>query len=424
MQNSLKDQTLYEQILQNSLVGIVALRSVKSSSGEIIDFEYIWANEAAMKILKREDLIGQRILELFPENIEYGLFDIYLRVIKTGKPESLEIFYGGEFNNWGHVHVIPTEEGISISFEDISEQKAADFALISHTKQLEIAHELAKIGTWEWDLKTGVPVWSEGLCNILECPHDIPNASTELFFSFVHPEDREMVKEDAERAVRENKVIPGEYRIVTPGGKVKYIYGTGTHILNDEHGKAIKLFGIVQDITDLKQTEIALAKALGKEMELNQLKSRFVSFASHEFRTPLTAILNSTNLLGKYKDPKYESKRMRELERIKSNVSNMRNTLTEFLSLSKLEEGKIEVQIKTFDLPAFCREAVEGMQGQAKPGQTIEYEHYGDDRPVHLDPHLLLNILNNLLSNSIKYSPPGKQIRLLSTLNGDQLQSR
>lgn len=169
--------------------------------------------------------------------------------------------------------------------------------------------------------------------------------------------------------------------------------------------------GILHDISD-KVLAAEAQKALEKEKELSELKSRFVSMASHEFRTPLTAILSSATLIAKYKDEKSQAKRMKHVRRIQSSVRNLTNILNDFLSLSKLEEGAIGHTPMHFNLKAFAGEMIEEVSGMMKAQQQIVHQHTGDTELVFLDAKLLRNILLNLLSNAIKYSNEGQQIEL------------
>ncbi len=169
--------------------------------------------------------------------------------------------------------------------------------------------------------------------------------------------------------------------------------------------------GIIHDISFRKlaeETQIALEK----EKELNEMKTRFVSMASHEFRTPLSTILTSTTLIDRYKEEAFLDKREKHIKRIKSAVHNMKAILNDFLSISKLEEGKVENSPLYFDLFDFCLEEAEEMQAITKRDQIIVYEHLGGDKQVFLDKKLLTNILHNLLSNAIKYSSEESRIYL------------
>lgn len=173
--------------------------------------------------------------------------------------------------------------------------------------------------------------------------------------------------------------------------------------LIEKDGSTSQILVVENNITESKKAEDEIHKTLQKERQLNELKSRFVSMASHEFRTPLSTILSSTSLLDRYNQPEHEEKRQKHLERIKSNVRNLTQILNDFLSLDKLEEGHISAQYQVFDLKALCEEIIEEMEGHIGYNQDINFSYTGQT-DVHLDKSLTQNILNNLLSNAIKYS--------------------
>jgi PAS domain S-box-containing protein len=160
----------------------------------------------------------------------------------------------------------------------------------------------------------------------------------------------------------------------------------------------------------LRKNENELRLAYQKEKELSELKSRFVSMASHEFRTPLSTILSSADLIEAYKREEQQAKRERHTNRIKSSVSNLTGILNDFLSLSKLEEGKIEEHPVTFDLEEFCEDVLDQMQGLLKRDQIIRHDMLVDPPTIILDKKLLKNVMFNLLSNAIKYSDAGTNI--------------
>ncbi|MFI5148167.1 MAG: ATP-binding protein [Bacteroidia bacterium] len=170
----------------------------------------------------------------------------------------------------------------------------------------------------------------------------------------------------------------------------------------------------------LETAEGELKKALETEKELSELKSRFVSTASHEFRTPLATILSSVSLIAKYNKPEDSEKRTKHIERIKSSVDNLREILNDFLSLSKLEEGKVRTSPVIFEVIPLCKGLAEEMQMHARAGQQIVYEHEGDER-AYLDNQLLKNVLVNLLSNAIKFSEEGNPIHLKSEVSQRKL---
>lgn len=172
-------------------------------------------------------------------------------------------------------------------------------------------------------------------------------------------------------------------------------------------------------IDELEKTKEELNEALAKERNLNELKSRFVSMASHEFRTPLATILSSLTLVTKYGDLNDKEKQSKHIQRIKSSISNLTDILNDFLSVSKLEEGKIDYNPEDFELEHFILDIVGQMNLLLKDQQAINYTHTGKQM-VSLDKKSLKNILINLLSNAIKFSEEGQPIEVISEINGKQ----
>lgn len=195
----------------------------------------------------------------------------------------------------------------------------------------------------------------------------------------------------------------------------------------------------INDITRRKQSELSeklqklelerkikehtreLAESLRREKQLNELKSRFVSMASHEFRTPLSSILTSASLVNSYLSKNEPEKAEKHLKRIKSSITNLTQILNDFLSIDKIEQGKIETVKEKIELEDFIRIIAEEMEGNLKPGQQISYTHRGESILVS-DPQLLKNVLINLISNASKYSFDCSLINIESSLESGMLQ--
>lgn len=164
-------------------------------------------------------------------------------------------------------------------------------------------------------------------------------------------------------------------------------------------------------LKELEQSKEQLSHALEQQKELNDLKSRFVTMASHEFRTPLSTILSSVSLISKYKTEAEDDKRTKHVERVKSAVTNMTLILNDFLSAEKLEQGKIAVNIVEFDLKNLVNEITNELSGLLKSNQKVEFVYEGDT-VVFLDKQMMRNIFINLISNAIKFSFENKNIKV------------
>ncbi len=204
------------------------------------------------------------------------------------------------------------------------------------------------------------------------------------------------------------------------------IYTINVVALHDSEGNIDQILMVEQNITKKKKAEEDMKRALEKEKQLNELKSRFVSMASHEFRTPLSTILSSSSLVEKYlnkgdTDPGIVMENTsRHLKRIKSSVGNLTSILNDFLSLDKLEQGKVEVKQTLFSIDKFAEELIEEIQATLKKGQKIVYKHTGKT-DVYMDRQMLKNILYNLISNAGKYSPEDTHIGFTTDLDKNGL---
>jgi PAS domain S-box-containing protein len=185
--------------------------------------------------------------------------------------------------------------------------------------------------------------------------------------------------------------------------------------LNDELEEAVeqRTRELQNAIQQLELSKEELSILLEKEKELSELKSRFVSMASHEFRTPLSTVLSSAYLLEQYNTGEEQPKRERHLKRIVSSVNMLTDILNDFLSVGKIEEGKIHVRYSEFRIRDVIGSVVEEMRNSLKKEQTINYQHEGDDL-VLLDASLLKHIIMNLVSNASKFSPEKNAITIQS----------
>lgn len=178
-----------------------------------------------------------------------------------------------------------------------------------------------------------------------------------------------------------------------------------------------------ETLAALEKSKEELSQALEQEKELGDLKSRFVTMASHEFRTPLSTILSSAFLLSKYQKTEEQEKRDKHIQRIKNAVADMKGILEDFLSLGKLEEGSIKARVEELscgDIIHEIEEVIIGLQQISKKAQKIHFNHSGEGL-VFTDINLIKNILLNLGSNAIKFSGENSNIWISFTKNDEEI---
>lgn len=158
------------------------------------------------------------------------------------------------------------------------------------------------------------------------------------------------------------------------------------------------------------KAELELRNALKKEIELNELKTKFLSLVSHEFKTPLSGILNSAVLIGRYTETETQDKRDKHLSTIKNKVQYLDGILNDFLSVERLDSGKVKYKFSHFKLSKVVNEVVYNANMMLKSGQHINYPKNIDDISIYNDEKILDLVLGNLLNNAIKYSPENTSI--------------
>ncbi|SDP97087.1 PAS/PAC sensor signal transduction histidine kinase [Mucilaginibacter sp. OK268] len=218
---------------------------------------------------------------------------------------------------------------------------------------------------------------------------DVPFSGRKIYAGFIHDLSREM---EAEEQLKE--------------------YAAHLEELVEERTLSLK-----KTVEALQEAKEEVSLSLEKEKELGQLKSRFVSMASHEFRTPLSAIQLSSSLIEKYAQPFDNPNISKHVAKIKTAIGNLTAILNDFLSLEKLEAGKVTPSFEAFDLVKLSEEITEEMQMVAKQNQNIIYQHTGISSVIILDQNLVRNCVLNLIGNAIKYSGENTFIEFNTEIN-------
>lgn len=303
---------------------------------------------------------------------------------------------------------------------DITERKRTELAALVSQERLQ--HLLSSSPGVIYTSKTSgdelTTFISENVVTMMgyEAREFIENST--FWLSHIHPEDMEAVLVERSNLFEQGQRTH-EYRFLHKDGTYRWVYDQAK-LVRDDAGKPLEIIGYWADITKRKQLEEELRSALLKEKELNELKSRFITMTSHEFRTPLSTILSSAELLEHYRHRWNEEKQLTYLRRIQCAVKHMNEILNDVLIIGRAEAGRLDFRPTQLELVEYCRNLVEEIQLNVKNQHAIAFSSQNQSILCCMDEKLLGHILSNLLSNAIKYSPTSSTVKFTLTLEQEQ----
>lgn len=227
----------------------------------------------------------------------------------------------------------------------------------------------------------------------------------------VHPSDLQRCLRSYLSAFRQHQSFQLEYRMKRADGHYRWMIDRGMPRFQAD-GTFAGYVGSCVDISERKEAEANLLRTLAQEKELNELKSRFVSMTSHEFRTPLSSILSASELLEYYGHLWSDEEKHEQLKIIQNSVHHMTKLLEDVLLISQAEAGKLHHHHALLNLQQFCQDIIAQTQRLASQQHQLKLSVDCAATDLYLDAKLLRQILTNLLSNAVKYSPEGGTVRL------------
>lgn len=407
-------EEVYRLLFESSTEGIL----ICNKSGDIVN-----VNDRLCEMFdySQDELIHQKLEILLPNALKGK--HVGLRSNYMDSPQKRRMGVGRDLRGLRKNGVeIPIE--ISLNYVEI-DQSLFVMALISDISERKQQEE--KIKQLNEDLekkvkdRTQALAESERLYSLIS--QNFPNGTINVFdkdLNYVFVEGQELFKlgvqkeqligtnylswlddEIAEQISKHLKpVFEGELASFTIENKDKFYQLNAVPLLK-ENKKVSQILVVEQNITKEKQSEKQMLEALEKEKELNDLKSRFVSMASHEFKTPLSTILSSTSLIKKYNELEKYDKEIKHLDKIERSVHLLTNMISDVLSLSKIEEGQVYATISEINLNDLVKSINDDLF--LDNNQSLEFELIGEAN-VFTDKKMLSTILVNLLSNALKYS--------------------
>lgn len=398
-----------EIILESSIVGIAFLTP---------DGRFRWANKAMLDIFGAQGLQVTSMERFYLSREQYlSIGGEVARAVQAGEIYETEL----QMQRVDGSRIWVSLSGKAVSRQDLSQGTVWVVMNITQRKQLE--EQLQKTMSEREAILNNAVVgivlsvrrrheWvNEKFAQMLGYPRQILIGQPS---SYIHPSEEawERFGREARQALIDTNSYDCEMQIKRRNGQLFWVQMGGSCVRpNDPDSGVIWTF---LDITDRKQSEAEMREALEQQKALNELRSRFVAMTSHEFRTPLAAILSAEQLLRHYGDRLPQAERLETLDSIHAGVQRMSRMMDRVLLLGRADAQMLEFDPQMVDLPALCRQLVDEARAQDSAGRCEVLVEWGAGvGPGLYDEKLLRHIFGNLLSNAIKYSPQGGTVRFV-----------
>ncbi|HMH19709.1 MAG TPA: ATP-binding protein [Burkholderiales bacterium] len=278
-------------------------------------------------------------------------------------------------------------------------------------ERLDLALQAANILIWDWDARRTSVFLGGSWAVILKVGKETSALTLDELAQMVHPDDLPKVKQALANCLNggESEYV-AEARVKTLAGGWIWSLSRGRVVERDAGGRALRMTGVNVDIDDRKRAEAELLTAVQREKELSEMKSKFVSTASHEFRTPLATTLSSAELLEHYSESLSPAEKLNLLQTIQSSAKRMSEMIDDVLTLGRAESGVLKLNPSSLNLSELCSKVVSEFRIAQGRQHVITLDDRFDRAEAYMDERLLRHILNNLLSNAVKYSPPGSEV--------------
>ena len=367
-----------------------------------------------------QEIIGKFASELFPKELAEIYIENNRRVVQTREPIEVEEFaldHGVIHNYITNKFPLFDQQGMLYAIggisTDITELQRMHEDLRKNEERLNLALKSAEAGTWTLDVATNKLTWDEYMQHLFGVKSQLPSINYTALLNLIHPEDRKTVDNNLKECIKKGNEYDSEFRIILPNGIIKHISTRGK-VYRNSTNHAIYMSGVCLDITRRKQAEEELIQAketaekLAKEAgEANRAKSAFLAAMSHEIRTPLNGVIGMTelllgmNLTAEQKD---------NVNTILISGESLLAVINDILDYSKIESEKMDLEKIDFDIHSVVNIAIETAAIQShRKGITIgAYIEPNVPEWVTGDPAKITQILNNLISNAIKFTEKGE----------------
>jgi PAS domain S-box-containing protein len=440
----------YQSALESSLDAFYLTRAERDAEGRVVDFVYVDLNTRGAELVSmtREQLLGRRVGEVFPQSRSGGILEWYRSVMSSGRASELEVRVesGSVRAEWLRLQVCPTADGVAITARDISERKATEAMLAeTHERYRLLVKTVRDYAIYMLDTDGCVATWNDGAAALTQ--YSAEEVIGRHFSMFHRPDDRDAGL--AQRMLREALEL-GRYE-----GEGWRVRKDGTQFyadvvlspIRDGQGQLRGFSKVTRDITDrhrakeslsrftadllsakerlerqareLNQKNEELARAREQAEAANRAKSDFLANISHEIRTPMNAVLGFADLLAD--EGLTPQERRAHLATIRRSGEHLLSIINDLLDLSKIEAGRMQVEMLEVDLPILLHDVLDLMRTRAEQA-GLSLDLFADSpvpRTIRTDPTRLRQVLLNLLGNAVKFTPSGSVTLRVAMVRSD-----
>lgn len=361
------------------------------------------------------EALGRTIDELLSPELSEAGDAIEAALLASGQWEGEEIHHDRRGNRLNVASRLSLQRGadgaphriLSIN-NDITDRKRAEAESHLLTERLSLATAVARVGVWEWDRVSDSLTWDATMLDIYRFPPELPIPYGRWSAS-ICGEDLPQVEAERRRVIVEKGQGVTEFRIVLDDGSMRNIASVEKVIL-DEHEDVIRVIGVSMDITERRTSEKVLEISREKAM---RFKDEFLSHVSHELRSPLTAIKQFTSILLRDLAGELNPEQRQYQEIVERNVQQLQGLIDDLLEVTRLETGKLTVELGRVLVPDVVRDAMHTLEISARTkGVALTCSLPDDLDAAHADPSRLLQVLIILLDNAVKFTPAGGSVEV------------
>jgi PAS domain S-box-containing protein len=406
------------ELIEQRETVLTSISDAFSSIGH--DWRYLYVNDrvAEMAGLRKSEMLGRNIWEIFPEAVGSDFYKLAHQVMEERRPAQAEIFHK-PWGRWLDTRIYPTKEGIVVFRADVSERKQQEalareqeMRLQENEALLRLAIEAADAGTFDYYPLTGELRLSDR-CKELFGLSGERAVNYEQYLHSIHPDDRHIVRETVDRVLHAGSSgrYDIEYRASRSFDSAERWLAEKGRAIRDETGRATRFIGTILDVTERKNAEIVLQRAKQAAEDANRTKDQFLAMLSHELRTPLTPVLMTIASLRR--QPDLSDELQHDLEVLQRNVELEALLIDDLLDLTRIAHGKLELHNDAVDIHKSLDHALSISSADLEEKRlTIIRRYTAAEHHCWADAARVQQVFWNLVKNAVKFTPTGGRLEI------------